>query len=226
MKYKIAGESLPVVSVYLEEGEEIVCEAGAMSWMDDCIRMQTQAGGLGKMFGRAFTNEAMFENRYTAEQDGEIAFASKFPGSIEAVRLSDGEGIVVQKGSFLAYAGDIQSEVFFRPKLGAGLFGGEGFLMRRFHGDGIVFLEIDGSAHTYQLDDGQEKIVDTGHVAYMSDTCHMDVQTIKGAKNIFFGGEGLFNTIVTGPGTICLQSMPIQRTANTLYAYMPHPSGN
>lgn len=226
MEYKIAGESLPVVSVRLAKGETIVCEAGAMSWMDDCIKMQTQAGGLGKMFGRAMTNESMFENRYTAEQAGEIAFASKFPGSIKAVRLSSGEGIVVQKGSFLAYAGNIQSEVFFKPKLGTGLFGGEGFLMRRYHGDGIVFLEIDGSAHSYQIGKGQKKIVDTGHAAYMSDTCKLDVQTVKGTKNMFFGGEGFFNTVVTGPGDICLQSMPIQRTANTLYMYMPHISSN
>ena len=224
MNYSISGESLPVLKVALVQGEKIQCEAGAMSWMDEGIRMQTQAGGIGKMLSRAFTGESMFLNEYVAERPGEIAFASKFPGSIRAVQISEGNGLIVQKGSYLATAGNINSEVFFQKKLGKGLFGGEGFLMRRFTGSGIVFLEIDGSAHEYELTPGQKKIIDTGNLAAMSESCSLDIQTISGVKNILFGGEGLFNTVITGPGKIILQSMPISSTAMKLYQYMPHPT--
>ncbi len=224
MNYSISGDNLPVLRVELGQGERIECEAGAMSWMDEGIVMQTQGGGLGKMFGRAFTGEHMFLNEYVAERSGEIAFASKFPGSIRAVQISEGNGLIVQKGSYLATVGNISSEVFFQKKLGKGLFGGEGFLMRRFTGSGIVFLEIDGSAHEYELAPGQKKIIDTGNLAAMSESCSLDIQTISGVKNILFGGEGLFNTVITGPGKIILQSMPISSTAMKLYQYMPHPS--
>ncbi len=224
MNYSISGESLPVLRVELEQGERIECEAGAMAWMDEGIVMQTQAGGLGKMLGRAFTGENMFLNEYVAERAGEIAFASKFPGSIRAIQISDGNGLIVQKGSYLATAGNISSEVFFQKKLGKGLFGGEGFLMRRFTGSGIVFLEIDGSVYEYKLAAGQKKIVDTGNLAAMSESCSLDIQAISGVKNILFGGEGLFNTVITGPGKVVLQSMPISSTAMKLYQYMPHPS--
>ena len=224
MNYSISGESLPVLRVELGQGERIECEAGAMAWMDEGIVMQTQGGGLGKMLGRAFTGENMFLNEYVAERPGEIAFASKFPGSIRAVQISEGNGLIVQKGSYLATVGNISSEVFFQKKLGKGLFGGEGFLMRRFTGSGIVFLEIDGSAHEYELAPGQKKIIDTGNLAAMSESCSLDIQTISGVKNILFGGEGLFNTVITGPGKIILQSMPISSTAMKLYQYMPHPT--
>ena len=226
MNYSISGENLPVLRVELGQGERIQCEAGAMSWMDEGIVMQTEGGGLGKMFGRAFTGENMFLNDYVAERPGEIAFASKFPGSIRAIEITPGNGIIVQKGSYLATAGDIDSEVFFQKMLGKGLFGGEGFLMRRFTGSGILFLEIDGSAHEYDLAAGQKKIVDTGNLAAMSESCSMDIQTVTGVKNILFGGEGLFNTVVTGPGKVVLQSMPISSTAMKLYQYMPHASSN
>ncbi len=224
MKYKIEGESLPVLKVVLSEGESIDCESGAMSWMDDEIEMQTSAGGLGKMLGRMMTNENAFLNTYYAKREGEIAFSSKFPGSIRAVEVTPGNGVIVQKGSFLASYGDITNEVFFRKKVGNGLFGGEGFLMRRFTGRGIVFLEIDGSAHDYEIPAGDCKIVDTGYVAAMSESCNMEIRTIKGVGNVLFGGEGLFNTVIYGPGTVTLQSMPIASTAMQLYTYMPKSS--
>lgn len=226
MKYKIEGDNLPVLKLQLEAGEYVECEAGAMSWMDNEIEMQTKAGGLGKMFGRMLTKENAFTNTYVAKATGEIAFSSKFPGSIVAVNITPGNGIVVQKGSFLASVGDISSEVFIQQKLGRGLFGGEGFLMRKFTGNGIVFLEIDGSAHEYEIPAGDCKIVDTGYVAAMSDSCRMEVKTVKGVANVLFGGEGLFNTVVYGPGKVTLQSMPIASTAMQLYQYMPHPSSN
>lgn len=221
MKYMIQGASLPVLKLEMNPGESVECEAGAMSWMDDGIVMDTNIGnGIGSMFGRMFTNENAFLNRYTAQKAGEIVFSSRFPGSISAVKLN-GSGIVVQKGAFLADVGKVQNEVHFQKKLGGALFGGEGLLMRRYHGDGIVFLEIDGSAHEYELAQGQCKIIDTGYLAAMSDTCTMDVRTVDGAANVFFGGEGLFNTVVYGPGKVILQSMPIATTAVTLADYMP-----
>ncbi len=226
MNYRIDGDNLPVLKVRLSAGEQIECEAGAMSWMDDEIEMQTKAGGLGRMFGRMFTNESAFTNTYAARRDGEIAFSSKFPGSIRAVEITPGKGIIVQKGSYLAHYGNVGSEVYIQQKLGRGLFGGEGFLMRKFTGNGIVFLEIDGSAHEYEIPAGDCKIVDTGYVAAMSESCRMEVKTIKGVGNVLFGGEGLFNTVVYGPGTVILQSMPIASTAMQLYQYMPHPSNN
>lgn len=226
MTYTIDGLTLPVLKVRLTAGESITCEGGAMSWMDDEIEMQTQAGSFGKMLGRMFTNESAFTNTYTAVRDGEIAFSAKFPGSIRAVEVTPGNGIIVQKGSYLAHVGNVENEVFLQKKLGKGLFGGEGFLMRKFTGNGIVFLEIDGSAHEYDVPAGDCKIVDTGYVAYMSETCNMEIRSIKGVGNVLFGGEGLFNTVVYGPGKVVMQSMPISATASHLYGYMPHPSGN
>ncbi len=226
MKYKIDGDNLPVLKVWLDQGEAIQCEAGAMSWMDDEIQMQTSAGGLGKMFGRMLTNENAFMNTYVANKAGEIAFSSKFPGSIRAVEIKPGSGIIVQKGSFLAACGNISSQVFIQQKLGRGLFGGEGFLMRKYSGEGIVFLEIDGSAHEYEIPAGDCKIVDTGYVAAMSESCRMEVKTVSGVANVLFGGEGLFNTVVYGPGKVILQSMPIASTAMQLYQYMPHSTNS
>ena len=224
MRYAIEGGNLPVLKILLEQGEQVQCESGAMSWMDDEIEMQTQAGGLGKMFGRMLTNESAFMNTYYANRAGEIAFSSKFPGSIRAVEITPGNGIIVQKGSFLASFGNITSEVFIQQKLGRGFFGGEGFLMRKFTGTGMVFLEIDGSAHEYEIPAGDCKIIDTGYVACMSESCRMEIRTIKGVKNVLFGGEGLFNTVVYGPGKVTLQSMRIASTAMQLYQYMPHAS--
>ena len=224
MQYKIDGENLPVLKIRLDAGESVVCEGGAMSWMDENIEMQTSGGGLGKMFGRMFTNESMFLNTYIARAAGEIAFSSKFPGSIRAIEITPGNPLVIQKGSYLAHVGQIDSSVFFQKKFSAGLFGGEGFLMRKFEGNGLVFLEIDGSAHDYELARGERKVIDTGYVAAMDATCGMEVVTVKGVKNVLFGGEGLFNTVVTGPGHLILQSMPASATAMMLYQFMPHSS--
>ena len=226
MNYEIVGGNLPVVICRLEAGEELTCEGGSMSWMDDEIEMQTQGGGVGKVFGRLFTGEKLFQNKYIARRPGEIAFAASFPGSIRAVEVTPEKPLIAQKGAFLAFCGNIEISVFFQKKLKTGFFGGEGFLMQKFAGSGIVFLEIDGSAVEYDIAAGDKKIVDTGFLAAMDGTCTIDTVAVKGAKNIFLGGEGLFNTVVNGPGHIILQTMPIQRTAMTLYDYMPHPSSN
>ncbi len=226
MQYRIDGGSLPVLLVRLDAGEEVQCEAGSMTWMDDEIEMKTETGGLGKMFGRLLTNESMFMNTYIAKRGGEIAFASRFPGSIRAIEITPDRPIVIQKGSYLATFGNVQSEVFIQKRLGSGFFGGEGFLMRKFSGKGIVFLEIDGSAIEYDIPAGDVKIIDTGYLAMMDASCSMDIRQIKGMKNIFLGGEGLFNTVVHGPGHIICQSMPVSRAAMMLYSLMPHPSSS
>ncbi len=217
MKYEILGEPLPVVQCHLNAGESMITEKGAMCWMTPNMKMETVGGGLGKMFGRMFSGEAMFQNRYTAQgANGMIAFASSFPGSIRAYNITPGNDIVVQKSGFLASEAGVNLSVFFQKKLGAGFFGGEGFIMQRLSGNGTAFVEIDGYAVEYDLGPGESMIIDTGYVACMSATCSMNIVSVPGIKNAVFGGEGLFNTVVTGPGKLVLQTMPINNVAACL----------
>lgn len=224
MRYEVKGGSLPVLVCQLEAGEQMVCESGAMSWMDDGIEMQTEGGGIGKVFGRMLSGEALFQNRYIAKRAGEIAFASKFPGSIVAYEVTPDKPVILQKTAYLASCGNVELSIYLQQKIGSGFFGGEGFIMQKVSGNGLVFAEIDGAAMEYVLQPGQRKIIDTGYLAVMDGTCSLDTQTVKGVKNVLLGGEGLFNTVLTGPGRITLQTMPISKTAMTLYGYMPHPS--
>lgn len=227
MNYSIVGEPLPVVICTLDAGETMITERGSMSWMTPNMKMETTGnGGLGKMLGRAFSGESMFQNRYTAQGgQGQIAFAASFPGSIRVFEITPGNEMIVQKSGFLAGTTGVDLSVFFQKRLGAGFFGGEGFIMQRLSGNGLAFVEIDGYAVEYDLAPGQSMIVDTGYLAAMSATCSIDIQSVKGAKNIFFGGEGLFNTRVTGPGKIILQTMPISSIAHSMLPYIP-TSGN
>lgn len=222
IKYDIEGGNLPVVICYPEDGQTIRSESGAMSWMSPNMEMKTNSGGgARKVFGRLFSGESLFINEYTAQGGrGVIAFASSFPGSIIPYHVTPGNGIIVQKTGFLAMEAGLDMSVYFQKKIGKGLFGGEGFIMQRITGDGLVFLEIDGYCKEYDLADGQSVIIDTGYLAAMSETCTMDIQTVKGFKNILFGGEGLFLTRVTGPGKVYIQSMPIMNTAKVLAPYI------
>lgn len=206
MKYDILGTPLPVVTCTLEAGEQMITERGSMSWMTPNMRMETTSnGGVGKAFGRLLAGEAMFQNRYTAMGGpGMIAFASSFPGSIVPISITPEHPVIVQKSAFLASEPGVELSVFFQKKLGAGLFGGEGFIMQRLSGSGMAFVEIDGYAVEYQLAAGQQMVVDTGYLAMMEATCTMEIKTISGAKNVLLGGEGLFNTVITGPaGSHC-----------------------
>ena len=222
MKYEIKGEPMPVVICELEAGESMITERGSMVWMSPNMEMETSAGGLGKAFGRMFTGESIFRNIYTARGGhGMIAFASSFPGAIRVVEITPDHPVVAQKDSFLAATSGVELSVFFQKKAAAGFFGGEGFIMQKLSGRGLAFLEIDGSAVEYELQAGQQLIVDSGNLAMMSDTCKMDVQTVKGVKNVIFGGEGLFNTVVTGPGRVTLQTMPLVNFAGTIATYIP-----
>lgn len=226
MKYQIQGETLPVVICELEAGEKMITEGGAMSWMSPNMKMETTSnGGIGKAFGRAFSGEKMFQNIYTAQGGpGMIAFASSFPGSIRAFEVSPGQDMIFQKSAFLASEEGVQLSMHFRKKLGSGLFGGEGFIMQKISGQGIVFAEFDGHVIEYDLQPGQQIVIDTGHLAAMSATCKMDIQSVPGVKNMLFGGEGLFNTVITGPGKVWLQTMPISNVAGILRPYMPSGS--
>ncbi|MBQ0012701.1 MAG: TIGR00266 family protein [Clostridiales bacterium] len=217
MQYEIKGDQLPVVVCTLNPGESMITERGAMSWMTSNMRMETQAGGVGKAFGRLFSGESMFQNRYTAEGGaGLIAFASSFPGEIRALNITPGNSIIAQKSAFLAAEPGVELTVHFKKKLGAGFFGGEGFIMQKLSGQGTAFVEIDGSVVEYQLAPGQSMLLDTGYLAMMEETVTMDIEMVHGAKNILLGGEGLFNTRVTGPGRIWIQTMPLSAVAGIL----------
>ncbi len=222
IRYEIEGGHLPVVICYPEAGEALVTESGAMSWMSPNMRMETNSGGgIGKMFGRMFSGESLFMNEYTAEGgSGMIAFASSFPGSIIPYRVTPGNGIIVQKRGFLAMEKGLDLSVYFQKRLGGAFFGGEGFIMQRISGDGMVFIEIDGHCKEYELKAGETIILDTGYLAAMTESCTMDVQTVRGVKNMFFGGEGIFHTRVTGPGKVYIQSMPVLHMAERLSPYI------
>ncbi len=222
MRYNIIGEPMPVVVCNVEPGEVIITERGSMSWMSSNMKMDTTTnGGIGKAFGRVFSGESMFQNKYTAVGGpGQIAFASSFPGSIRALQVGNGgPSYIVQKGGFLAATQGVELSVFFQKKFGAGLFGGEGFIMQKLSGSGTAFIEIDGYACEYELAQGQSMVIDTGYLAAMTDTCKMEIKSTGSAKNAILGGEGLFNTIVHGPGRIILQSMPVSALAR---AIQPH----
>ncbi len=221
MQYKIVGEPMPAVICELQNGESMITERGSMSWMSPNMEMKTNAGGVGKALGRLFSGESIFQNTYTANGAGMIAFASSFPGAIRVVQVTPDRPIVAQKGSFLAAESGVELSVFFQKKLGAGFLGGEGFVMQKLSGNGLAFLEIDGSAVEYELQPGQSMIVDSGNLAMMDATCSMDIVTVKGVKNALFGGEGLFNTVVTGPGKIVVQTMPVSGVAAAIIPYLP-----
>ncbi len=222
MQYEIKGGNLPVVICNLASGETMITERGSMAWMSPNMKMETTSGGLGKAFGRMFSGEAIFQNRYTAMGGaGMIAFASSFPGVIRPLQITPSESIICQKTAFLASEAGVELSVHFRKKLGSGFFGGEGFIMQKLSGNGTAFIEIDGSAIEYELLPGQSIVVDTGYLAAMSESCTMDIQSVPGIKNALFGGEGLFNTVITGPGKVILQSMPLNTVAATLRPFFP-----
>ena len=222
IKYEIEGGHLPVVICYPEAGEALMTESGAMSWMSPNMHMDTNTGGgLKKVFGRMFSGESVFMNEYTAEGGrGMIAFASSFPGSIIPYHVTPGNSIIVQKRGFLAMEKGLDLSIYFQKRIGGALFGGEGFIMQKISGDGMVFIEIDGHCREYELGVGETIIVDTGYLAAMTEGCTMDVQVVRGVKNMFFGGEGLFHTRVTGPGKVYIQSMPVINTAHRLSPYI------
>ena len=222
MKYEIKGEPTPVVICELSAGESMITEKGSMVWMSPNMEMQTSAGGLGKAFGRMFSGESIFQNIYTAQGGpGMIAFASSFPGAIRAVEITPDRPIVVQKSAFLAATDGVELSVFFQKKLGAGFFGGEGLLLERLSGRGMAFLELDGSVVEKNLAPGEVIKVSTGNVAAWESSVSYSAETVRGFANIFFGGEGLFLTVLQGPGKVWLQTINMADFAGRILPYLP-----
>lgn len=189
------------------------------------MHMETVGGGVGKMFSKAFSGESMFQNIYTARGAGMIAFGSSFPGKILPVEISSGRELILQKRAFLASEAGVSLSIHFRKHMGAGFFGGEGFIMQRLSGAGMAFVEIDGELIEYELRAGEQMVVDTGNVAGFASTVSIDIQQVPGLKNKFLGGEGLFNTTLTGPGKIWLQTMPISGVAMAIRPFIPSGNG-
>ncbi|MDE7093663.1 MAG: TIGR00266 family protein [Oscillospiraceae bacterium] len=223
MNYEIQGNPYPVAVIKLENGESVVCQRGAMTWMTPNMVMQTTGGGsIGRMFSRAISGESMFQNIYTAQGgEGLIAFGSSVPGEIMPIEITPNQTIIAQKSAFLASSQSINYELFFQKKISTGFFGGEGFIMQRFFGSGMLFLEIDGSVISYTLEPNQSLLIDTGYLAAMDSTCSIEVEAVKGVGNALLGGEGFFNTKVTGPGRVWLQTMPIAQMASSIGRYIP-----
>ena len=223
MEYEITGGAFPMVICLLKEGESMQDETGAMTYMTTGIKMETNTGGgLLKGLGRALSGDTFFLNFFTAERDDEeVAFASCYPGRILPIRLESGRSIIGQKNAFLTAERGVNLEMHFRKKLGVGLFGGEGFILQKFSGNGMLFLEIDGEVIEKNLVPGEKLLVDQGHVAAMDETVDFDIQRVKGVKNMLFGGEGLFFATLTGPGRVWLQTMPFSKLVDAIIPYIP-----
>lgn len=228
IRYEIEGGNLPVLICYPEAGQTLCTQSGAMSWMSPNIYMNTNSGGgIKKALGRLFTGESLFMNEYTAHGGtGHIAFGAALPGKIIPYEVTSGNSIILQKNAFLAMEKGLDLSVYFQKKFGSGVFGGEGFLLQKVSGNGIVFIEVDGYSKEYELRAGESIIVDSGYLVAMTESCTMDIQPVQGVKNILFGGEGFFNTVITGPGKVYVQSMPASGIAHKLLPYMPTVSGS
>ena len=221
MQYELKGGNFPVVVCQLENREKMITEKGSMVWMSPNMEMETSGGGgLGKMFSKAISGESMFQNIYTANGPGMIAFGSSFPGKIMVLEIAAGKEYIMQKTAFLASEAGVELSVHFNKKAGAGFFGGEGFIMQKLSGHGIAFVEVDGEMVEYTLQAGEKMIVDTGNVLGFESGVSIDIQQVKGLKNKFLGGEGFFNTVLTGPGKIWLQTMPVSGVASAIQPFI------
>ena len=222
MKYEIIGGATPAVTCELYPGESMITQSGAMAWMSPNMDMQTGAGGFGKALGRLFSGESIFLNSYSPMGgSGSITFAASFPGSIRAVEITPDRPLIIQKSAFIAATSGVELSVHFQKKIGTGFFGGEGFIMQKLSGRGLAFIEIDGHGVDYDLRPGEQLIVDTGYLAMMDATCNMDIRTVKGVKNALFGGEGLFHTVITGPGHVVVQTMSVVEFTARIAALVP-----
>lgn len=225
--YRIEGTVLPVLIVDLKQGERVYSSSGGMSWMTQEVEMETNAGGgLGKMFRRALSGESLFIVDYFVNRgEGEVAFAAEFPGKIVELNLASGQQMIVQKDSFMCAEKQVDVDIHFRKKLGAGLFGGEGFILQKLTGPGMAFVNFDGEIVKKTLAPGEVLRVDTGHVAMFEPTVDFDVEMMRGFRNILLGGEGLFMATLRGPGAVWLQTMPMSKLAQRIGQYMPRGGG-
>lgn len=223
MEYEITGGSFPTVICKLQAGETMKDESGAMAFMTSDIKMETSTGGgILKGLGRALSGDTIFLNFFTAQSDNQkIGFSACYPGKIIPIRLDGSNTIIGEKNAFLAAEESVDIDIYFKKKLGVGLFAGEGFILQKFTGVGMLFLEIDGEVIEHDLQPGEKLLVNQGHVAAMEETVDFDIERVKGAKNMLLGGEGLFFTKLTGPGKVWIQTMPISKLAEALVPFMP-----
>ncbi|MCL2634740.1 MAG: TIGR00266 family protein [Oscillospiraceae bacterium] len=220
MKYRVDCDPFPVLLIDLDDGESIMCQRGGMSWMSTNLRLQTTTGGFDKAISKMLTRESMFQNIYTSVGgSGEIAFGTTQPGMILPIQISATNSIVAQKSSYMASELGVELSLFFQKRIRAGFFGGEGFIMQKFTGHGMLFIEIDGSVVEYTLAQGESKLVNTGSLAAMEASCSISIESVKGIGNKLFSGEGFFHTRVSGPGKIWLQTMPINVLARAISAH-------
>lgn len=220
MEFKIEGD-YPILRCKLAQGDTIKTTAGAMSWMTEDIDVEVTSGGIMKGLSRMFAGESMFFSFYTANRnEQEIVFASSLPGTILNIKM-EGQSLIAQKTAYLASEKSVELETVFTKKFAAGLLGGEGFILQRLSGFGELFLEADGSLTEYNLMAGESLLVDQGHVFLFEESVNYDVKTVKGMKNVLFGGEGLFLVKLTGPGKVILQSMPISNLASKIIPFVP-----
>lgn len=226
MRYAITGTILQSLEVLLDPGESMYTESGGMAWMSDGIEMDTNTkGGLMSGLGRALTGESLFMTTYTSRvPNGMVTFTPEAPGKILPMQLAPNQVIITQKDAFMCAQSSVKMEMHFRKKLGAGLFGGEGFILQKITGPGMAFLEIPGEIKEYTLAAGQLLKIDPGHIAAFDPTINYDISMVKGLKNIVFAGEGLFLATLTGPGRIWLQTMPISNLAQKIAKYIPTKS--
>jgi uncharacterized protein (TIGR00266 family) len=226
MQYEIKGDVMPMLEVTIQQGEAIYTESGGMAWMTEGIDMATSGrGGIGKMLGRALAGESLFLTTYTCRAPrATIVFTPEAPGHILPVPLQAGHSIIAQKDAFMCAEDSVTLEMHFRKRLGAGLFGGEGFILQKLTGPGMAFVEIAGEVRQYQLQAGQVMKVDPGHIAMYEPTVDYDVQMVKGVTNMLFGGEGLFLATLRGPGRVWLQTMPLANLAASIRRYIPTSS--
>lgn len=224
MQYRILGDTMPAVEVMFDApGESMYTQSGGMAWMTDGVAMDSNMrGGLGKSIGRMFAGESLFMATYKAERAGStVAFASTVAGEVLPVNVGESGGLICQKGAFLCAQESVQLSVAFSKKISAGLFGGEGFILQNISGSGMVFLEIDGNKVVKDLAPGEVLKVDTGNVVAFEKTVSYEIETVKGLKNIFLGGEGLFLTKLVGPGKVILQTQNFNEFAGRIIAMMP-----
>lgn len=222
MEYEIRGGAFPMVICTLQKGETMKNETGAMAFMTSEMKMETSTpGGILKGFGRVLSGDTMFLNFFTAEADNQkIGFSAHSPGKIIPIRLNGSNSIIGQKNAFLASEESVNYDIVLHEKLGTGIFGGEGFILQKFTGTGIVFLEVDGEAIERELGPGETILLDPGHIAALEESVDYGIERVKGAKNILFG-EGLFFAKLTGPGKVWIQTMPISKLAEALIPFLP-----
>lgn len=224
MEYKIIGQTVPAVEMTLRQGEVVYTQSGGMTYQTEGIQMKTNArGGVLKSLGRAFSGESIFMAHYSAETDGaKIAFSTTVPGSIVPVNMADlPNGLIIQKGSFLCAENTVSTQVIFTKKFSSGLFGGEGFILQKATGSGLLFLEVDGDMITMNLQSGQTIKVDTGNVVAFESSVSYQIETVKGLGNIFLGGEGLFLTKLVGPGRVILQTQNFGDFVGRIVPFLP-----